>query len=244
MPSTTNVSDSLPTVTIVTPVFNELKNIDHYFSSLNKLTSHCKQVILVDGGSNDGTYESLKIKINESSFGNNIYLCQTKAGRARQMNYGTLKNTSDVIVFLHFDTRLPDNGLELIEASVRKGAFWGRFDVCFDDRRFVYRVIAYLMNLRSALTSIVTGDQAIFVRGDVLKMVGGYPEIPLMEDIMLSTRLKQVSPVSRIKTPVMTLARRWQENGVWKTIMLMWWIRLAYWLGIGPERLARWYKIR
>jgi rSAM/selenodomain-associated transferase 2 len=158
------------------------------------------------------------------------------------MNYGAQRNTSNVVVFLHFDTCLPNNWFELIKESVREGALWGRFDIRLDASGFMFRVIEKFMNYRTALTNIATGDQTIFVRSDVFNLVGGYPEISLMEDIAFTANLRIISSAKCIKHPVVTSARRWKKNGVLRTVFLMWSFRLAYWLGISPERLAHWYK--
>jgi len=231
-----------PTITVVIPVYNESDNTDKYFKSIVALSNQADQVIIVDGNSVDGTYELLREKISALSRAEKISLYQSKPGRARQMNVGTVKNTSDAVIFLHFDTILPASGVEQVRESIRSGVLWGRFDVELDGKKFIFRVIEKLMNYRSVLTNIATGDQAIFVRRDVFKLIGGYPELPLMEDIALSKNLKEISAAKRIESPVLTSSRRWQSNGVWKTIVMMWSIRLAYWSGIKPERLARWYR--
>jgi rSAM/selenodomain-associated transferase 2 len=237
-----SISGKLPTTTLVIPVYNESDRVEQFISCLETTAGHASQVIIVDGGSSDGTFKLLENRISTSSISNIIFLYQSAPGRARQMNSGAMKNTSDVIVFLHVDTCLPDDGLELISNSIINGAFWGRFDVRLDGDRFIFRIIEYFINLRSALTGIATGDQAIFVRADVFRIASGYPDIPLMEDVAFSSVLREMGPVARIKAPVTTSARRWQSNGIWRTILLMWSLRFLYWLGIKPARLARYYR--
>lgn len=242
MEQAANKLEKEPTLTLVIPVYNESANVEKFFSCLETAIGCASQVIIVDGGSDDGTYQKLESNISASSFSNITSLYQSAPGRAKQMNFGARKNTSDVIIFLHFDTCLPDNALELVRESIKNGAFWGRFDVRLDNEQPVFRVIENLMNLRSAMTSIATGDQGIFVRADIFRIVNGFPDIPLMEDIELSKNLKELAPADRIKSRATTSARRWQTNGVWKTIALMWFFRLAFWLGINPARLARFYR--
>ncbi|MFV1993107.1 MAG: TIGR04283 family arsenosugar biosynthesis glycosyltransferase [Acidiferrobacterales bacterium] len=235
-------STSLPGISIVIPVYNENKSIDDYIDRVLSITGDVDQVVIVDGTSNDGTFEKLNSFLETHSDNNKVKLYRSEPGRARQMNFGAEKCFGDAIIFLHVDTTLPDDGIALVQEKLKNGAYWGRFDVKLDAEPVMYRVIETIMNWRSACTSIATGDQAIFVRTDVFKMINGFPVIPLMEDIAISNHLKTVALTSRIKSPVLTSARRWQDQGVWPTILLMSMIRLAFWFGIKPERLARWYR--
>jgi rSAM/selenodomain-associated transferase 2 len=157
------------------------------------------------------------------------------------MHAGALVANSDVLLFLHADVKLPDGAVEAVRAAIRQGYLWGRFDVRLSGRNFLFRIIERLMNWRSAATGIITGDQAIFVRRDVYCMLGGYAPMDLMEDIEFSTRLKWVGRPARLHRPVMVSARRWEEKGILRTILLMWTLRLLYWLGVSPKRLGRWY---
>lgn len=157
------------------------------------------------------------------------------------MHAGTLAANSDVLLFLHADVRLPEGAVDAVRAAIRRGCLWGRFDVRLSGRNFLFRLIEQLMNARSALTGIATGDQAIFVRRDVYRMLGGYAPMDIMEDIEFSTRLKWVGRPARLHGPVMVSARRWEEKGILRTVLLMWTLRLLYWLGVSPRRLARWY---
>jgi len=236
-----NTNARLPTISIVIPVYNEIKSIEKFINNFFSIAGDVDQVVIVDGMSSDGTYDKLKSILAARPDNHHISLLQSEPGRARQMNVGAEKCSGDAIVFLHVDTTLPGDGIVLIQEKLNDGAYWGRFDVRLDAEPVMYRVIETMMNWRSACTSIVTGDQAIFIRTDVFKMIGGFPVIPLMEDIAISDRLKTVAAAKRIKSRVLTSARRWQAQGVWSTILLMSVFRLGYWFGIKPERLARWY---
>ena len=162
-------------------------------------------------------------------------------GRAFQMNAGARQARGDVLLFLHADTRLPPEAAGAIRQALTKGFRWGRFDVRLDDPRRVFRTVEAAMNVRSALSGIATGDQAIFVERELFRRLGGYANIPLMEDIELSRRLKPYGRPARIRSRVHTSARRWQAGGVVRTILQMWGLRLMYWLGVAPQRLASWY---
>jgi len=164
-------------------------------------------------------------------------------GRAQQMNAGAATAFGDVLLFLHADTRLPDGAKGLIDAALTGNRHvWGRFDVRLDGVGWRLRVVAAAMNVRSRLTGIATGDQAIFARRSVFERVGGFPLQPLMEDIELSRRLRAISRPVCIRARAVTSARRWESRGVGRTIVLMWWLRFAYWCGVSPERLARRYQ--
>lgn len=236
-----NASVRLPTISIVIPVYNEIKSIEKFINNLFSIAGDMDQIVVVDGKSNDGTYEKLKSILAARPDNHHTRLLQSEPGRARQMNAGAEKCSGDVIIFLHADTTLPGDGIAFVQEKINDGACWGRFDVRLDAAPAMYRVIETMMNWRSACTNIVTGDQAIFVRTDVFNMIGGFPVIPLMEDIAISDRLKTVAAARRIKSRVLTSARRWQAQGVWSTILLMSVLRLGFWLGIKPECLARWY---
>lgn len=199
------------------------------------------EVIIVDGGSSDGTWEYVSDHCPES-----VKLCRNDAGRARQMNTGALKAAGDVLLFLHADTVLPEGALEHIRAGLEQypDRRWGRFDVRFDHVGPVLKLVARAMNLRSAWTGLCTGDQALFVRRRDFLAVGGFAPIPLMEDVELSRRLKRVSPPLRLRHRVTTSSRRWHTRGVWRTIVLMWRLRWQYWRGVPAEELAKRYHGR
>jgi rSAM/selenodomain-associated transferase 2 len=159
------------------------------------------------------------------------------------MNAGAAKASGDVLLFLHADTRLPTAAEHaILDGLERSGLCWGRFDVRIEGRNPLLLVVGWLMNLRSRLTGIATGDQAMFVRRQAFETVGRFAEIPLMEDIALSKRLKRVSRPLCIRERVITSGRRWEENGILATVMLMWRLRLAYFFGADPKELARRYE--
>lgn len=223
------------TVAVILPVLNEA-------GTLPTLLEHLRQqmpdeIIVVDGGSTDAPRDVAQAEIDPLS----VRWLVSARGRARQMNAGAAAAHSDILLFLHADTHLPSDAIGSVRAVIRAGNVWGRFDVRLDNPRFVYRVIEWFMNQRSAITGIATGDQAIFVRRDVFEALGGYPAIALMEDIALSVRLRRIKTPARLRTAVTTSVRRWERNGVTRMVLRMWWLRLCYWLGVSPERLARWY---
>ena len=158
------------------------------------------------------------------------------------MNAGAAKARGEVLLFLHADTRLPEGADALVLEAVAQGAAWGRFDVRIEGRSALLRLVAALMNLRSRCSGIATGDQAIFVRADRFRRIGGYPDQPLMEDIELSRRLRAASPPRCLRQRVRTSGRRWESRGVWRTIVLMWWLRWRYWRGASPQALAEAYR--
>ena len=157
------------------------------------------------------------------------------------MNAGAAAARGDILLFLHADTRLPNDTDGLMRDGLARSArVWGRFDVQFDGGR-LFSLIAFLMNLRSRLTGIATGDQGIFVIRSVFESVGGFPPIELMEDIALSARLKHISRPLCLRARVTTSARRWRTHGILNTVLLMWRLRLAFFFGADPARLAQRY---
>jgi len=219
-------------LSIVVPTLNEAQNIVPLLTGLQPLRVRGVEVVVADGGSSDGT-PALAAPLADQ-------VLSAAQGRARQMNAGAARATGVALLFLHADTRLPDDALRAVDFALNRHR-WGRFDVRFDSRRPLLRLVARMMNLRSRLTGIATGDQALFVTRAAFQAVGGFPEQRLMEDIELSRRLKRMGSPACLKTPVITSARRWEEHGAWRTILLMWRLRWAYWRGATPELLARHY---
>ena len=222
------------TLSIIIPVLNEVRLIEACLGRLSDVRARGTEIIVVDGGSQDGTAAIAE------SFADRVL--PAPRGRASQMNAGANVAKGDILVFLHADTTLPQDTDVLIEkAFAHSDRIWGRFDTRIVPATPSLFVVAWLMNLRSRLSGIATGDQAIFVRKSAFMRVGGYPEIPLMEDIALSKKLKRISKPICLRAKVSTSARRWQKYGVTRTILLMWWLRLAYYLGADPKALARQY---
>jgi rSAM/selenodomain-associated transferase 2 len=220
---------------IVIPVLNEAASIGKALLRLREQTVHTQaEIIVVDAGSSDDTQSIAK------AFGARVLTAAR--GRASQQNKGAAVAVGDVLLFLHADTVLPENALEDIARGFEtSSAAWGRFDVRLDSDDVRLKVVAAMMNWRSRVTGIATGDQCIFVKREVFQRVGGFADLALMEDIDLSKRLKRVSPPLCVTSRALTSARRWRANGVVRTVLLMWWLRFAYWIGISPQRLARWY---
>lgn len=224
-----------PQISIVIPVVNEAARLADTLQALQALRSRC-ELLVVDGGSRDASPLIAKPLVDQ------ILLSQS--GRARQMNLGAQQAQADVLLFLHADTRLPDQAIALILSAVAQGWSWGRFDVQFDSPQTIFKLIAGMMNARSRLTGIATGDQAIFITRQAFRAVGGFPEIALMEDIAISVALKKLGKPCCLKTKVVTAARRWQQHGILRTILLMWCLRLRYFFGANPDELAAQYYRR
>ncbi len=221
-------------LSIIVPVLDEAEGIAATLDALAAPRAAGHEVIVVDGGRGDGTLALSHGRADAAIIG--------PRGRARQMNAGAKHARGEVLLFLHADTRLPRFGVERIASVVSQGAAWGRFDVRIEGRSPMLAVVAALMNARSRLTGIATGDQAMFVRRDLFERVGGFPDQPLMEDIELSRRLRACAPPACLRERVATSGRRWESRGVWRTIVLMWRLRWRYWRGGAADDLARAYR--
>lgn len=220
-------------ISIIIPVLNEAARIEDTLTALQPFRRRGHEIIVVDGGSTDKTAEQAGPLADQ--------VLTTTRGRARQMNAGAAKASGNVLLFLHADTRLPTDTDQFVEVALAPGLVWGRFDVSFDTDDRLLKLVAWSMNLRSRLSGVATGDQAIFIKRESFETIGGYPEIDLMEDLALSDKLlKRARPVC-LRVKVTTSARRWQEHGRIRTILLMWWLRLRYRLGADPGKLARRY---
>ena len=218
---------------IVVPMLDEAATLPALLVHLAGWRARGCEVVLVDGGSRDDSVAMARAA--------GLRVVVAERGRARQMNAGAQACGGALLLFLHADTRLPEAADAMVRAALAVQA-WGRFDVRIDGRPLMLRVVAALMNLRSRLSGIATGDQAIFVRREVFEALGGFPDQPLMEDIELSRRLLRVSRPACLRARVRTSGRRWEQHGVWRTIALMWRLRWAYWRGVPAERLAEAYR--
>jgi len=226
-----------PLLSIIIPVLNEAANIVGALEALAPLRARGAEIIVVDGGSADGTV-ALATPLADR-------IITRARGRAVQMNAGAAIVHGDVLLFLHADTRLPVDADRLIlDGLAQSGRAWGRFDVTIDSRHPLLPLVAAVMNVRSRLTGIATGDQAMFVTRDAFDATGGFPEIALMEDIEFARRLKRISAPLCLRARVTTSGRRWESRGVLRTIVLMWRLRLAYFCGARPEALAQRYGYR
>ncbi|HUQ75115.1 MAG TPA: TIGR04283 family arsenosugar biosynthesis glycosyltransferase [Burkholderiales bacterium] len=216
-------------LSIIVPALNEAQGIRAALGALSALRARGHEVILVDGGSDDGTAD-LAVPFCDG-------VLRSERGRAKQMNAGASAAQGEALLFLHADTRLPPNADQAVFNALERSS-WGRFDVSIDARHPLLPLVACAMNLRSRLTGIATGDQAIFVRRDAF---AGFPEIPLMEDVAFSAAMKRRGRPACLRAQVVTSGRRWERDGVVRTIVLMWRLRLLYALGASPHRLARHY---
>ncbi|MBA2493037.1 MAG: TIGR04283 family arsenosugar biosynthesis glycosyltransferase [Gammaproteobacteria bacterium] len=223
-------------LSVIIPALNEAAGIVRTLQSLQALRTWGHEVIVVDGGSQDDTLKVCRPFVDR--------LLRAPRGRARQMNAGAAVASGNVLVFLHADTILPRSADRAIRMVLHKGSRWGRFDVKLSGRRWLLRLVERTMNLRSRVTGICTGDQAIFVRRQSFEKIGGFKNIELMEDIALSRALRRLGRPARIKWKAVTSSRRWESEGIARTIARMWLLRLGYFLGADPARLARRYGVR
>jgi len=221
-------------VSVIVPTLNERARVAATLSALQDIRRSGHEVLVVDGGSSDDTRDRARPWVDR--------VLRSPKGRALQLNAGARESRGDTLLFLHADTWIPPDALAaFLEEFPEGGRLWGWFDVSLSGRRFVFRVVENLMNLRSRLSRITTGDHAIFVQRGIFEKVGGYPEIPLMEDIALSRLLKREGRPLCLDRRVVTSSRRWEEQGILRTIVLMWRLRLAYALGADPGSLAASY---
>jgi rSAM/selenodomain-associated transferase 2 len=222
-------------LSVIVPMLDEAAELPALLAHLAHWRARGCEVLLVDGGSVDNSAAMARAA--------GFMVVDGERGRARQMNAGAANACGEVLLFLHADTQLPAEADVAVGAALADGRrAWGRFDVLIAGRPPMLRVVAALMNLRSRLTGIATGDQAMFVRRDVFAAVGGFPVQPLMEDVELSRRLLRRSRPACLRVRATTSGRRWEQRGVWRTIVLMWRLRWAYWRGVPAEVLAAAYR--
>lgn len=221
---------AVPSLAIVLAVLNEAETLAARLDALAALRERGARVIVVDGGSGDDSLAIAREHVETT--------LSAPRGRASQMNAGAAACNADLLLFLHADTVLPPNADTLIRTALATDRPWGRFDVRIDSPRRLLATVAGAMNLRSRLTGIATGDQAMFMRRSAFESVGGFPPIALMEDIAMSRHLKKLSRPACLTETVLTSARRWEKHGAWRTIWLMWRLRAAFFFGADPTRLA------
>lgn len=221
-------------LSVIIPVLNESFGISNALEALAPLRARGAEIIVVDGGSKDAT-RALAQPLADR-------VLDSPRGRAAQMNAGAKASGGELLLFLHADTLLPADSDRLIEAALQAGQCWGRFDVVIAGTHPMLSLIGFTMNLRSRWTGIATGDQAMFMRREAFDSVGGFPPLALMEDIAMSSRLKRLSPPACLRERVCTSGRRWENHGVLRTVLLMWWLRLKFFFGAAPEHLAQSYE--
>jgi rSAM/selenodomain-associated transferase 2 len=223
-----------PVLSVIVPVLNEAAGIVAVLQPLAALRQRGVEVLVVDGGSQDDTVAWARPHADA--------VLSAPRGRARQMNHGAAQARGAVLWFVHADTLIPPEADRRVRTAIDAGALWGRFDVRIVGQHPMLRVVAALMNLRSRLSGIATGDQALFVRRDAFERVGGFPDQPLMEDVELSKRLRALGAPACLRERVATSGRRWETRGVWRTIVLMWRLRWRYWRGESAQALAEAYR--
>jgi rSAM/selenodomain-associated transferase 2 len=219
-------------ISVIIPALNEESSISAAIESIIPLQPH--EIIVVDGDSTDRTVAICR------ELG--ICVLSSPRGRARQMNLGAQHATGDALLFLHADTQLPCSALDDIRRALADPRIvGGRFDVRLDGKHWMLKLIGVMISLRSRLSKVATGDQGIFVRRAVFAELGGYPDLPLMEDVALARALRRRGSVALLRSRVVTSARRWEAEGVWRTIFKMWALKALYLLGVSPLRLKRYY---
>jgi len=220
-------------ISIIIPVLNEADGIEAFLKKLQVFRQSGHEVVLVDGKSNDNTCTLAR------PFVDRMMCCEK--GRAKQLELGAKMATGQVFLFLHADTLLPENADLAILEALFKGSYWGRFNVRLSGSQFLFRIIERMMNWRSCVTGIATGDQAIFLSKMLYHDIGGMPQIQLMEDIELSKRLIKWTKPACLNSFVITSSRRWEKNGILSTILFMWSMRLQYFFGVSPKDLYNKY---
>lgn len=223
-----------PSLSVIIPARNEAETLPLLLADLAALRAAGAELLLVDGGSQDATCALAQDRVDQ--------LLHSEPGRARQMNLGAAAARGDYLWFVHADTRVSQQAIDALLAVLQLRPVWGRFDVRLSGRGLALSVIGCMISLRSRITGIATGDQGIFVARSQFEALGGYAEIPLMEDIELCRRLKRLARPRCLRPVLLTSSRRWQQHGMWRTVWLMWCLRLAYYCGTSPEKLARRYR--
>lgn len=224
----------MTSISFVIPILNEEAALTKQSSSFQALIKEGHEIIAVDAGSFDAS-----VAIAENI---GCVCLNSKASRGLQLHIGAEKCSNDIIVFLHADTQLPKSAVQSILNTLSANKkYWGRFDVAFTNSSLVFKTIAWFMNRRSCITAVVTGDHTLFIKRETYFALGGFANIPLMEDVELSKRLKKHSRPACLKDTVITSSRKWETNGILKTVLSMWRFRLLFYFGASPEKLAKQY---
>lgn len=231
-------------LSIIMPVYNEAVRVAYFVERACALLKPGHELLVVDGGSSDGT---VRILHNLQSQGLPFALLQSAKGRAAQMNAGAAQAAGQALLFLHADTEMPCASFNTLISTIEQQQsplWWGRFNVRIVGQSRWLPMVAWFMNQRSRMTRICTGDQALFCSRTLFEQTGGFPSQPLMEDIDWCTRAGRVpgAVFMPLQAVVLTSGRRWDEHGAWKTIVLMWSLRLRYFLGESPEKIAQRYR--
>lgn len=223
-----------PLLSVVIPVRNEAQALPCLLDDLAGLRAAGAELIVVDAGSSDGTCELAQGRVDQ--------LLSTEPGRALQMNAGAAAARGEYLWFVHADTRISSESLSSLQAALGARPLWGRFDVRLSGSGLALWVIGWMISLRSRISGIASGDQGIFVLRERFSALGGYASIPLMEDLQLCRRLKALARPCCLRPPLLTSSRRWEQHGIWRTVLLMWCLRVAYYCGASPEKLSRQYR--
>lgn len=228
-------------ISVIVPLYNEGKVVFSLINHLKNLDG-MGEAILVDASDHSDSIAAIE-QLSKAEL-NNVTIKFVRAkgiGRGLQMNHGAELSQGNVLLFLHCDTRLPDDAMDLIDKTISVDHAWGRFDVALDANNLTIQIVEKMINLRSRFRTIATGDQAMFCKKSLFEKCGKFPEIPIMEDIAISKKFNQHTPPALINTAVTTSARRWNNSGVIRTVLLMWKLRFMYWIGVDSYRLAKLY---
>lgn len=220
-------------ISIIIPVLNEEGSIKNLLQQLQSYRQQGHEIIVVDGGSEDNTFAVSKLLADKT--------IESQPNRSTQMNRGTEYASHDILWFLHADSLIPENAVGKIQMALNKKN-WGRFNISLSGTSWMFRIIENMINLRSCITGIATGDQGLFMKREIFEVVQGYSNLPLMEDIDLSKKLKRISTPVCLKDKIITSSRRWEKHGILKTVLLMWQLRFLYWFGVSADKLAQKYK--
>lgn len=221
-------------ISVIIPFINEKKYLPGLIDQLRPILDLGHEIILVDGGGTDN--------FSKKNADDGITLYYSDKGRSKQMNLGASRAEGDILWFLHADSRLEQPVMDYIDGMDEADLSWGRFNVKLSGKKYIFNVISMMMNMRSSFTGIATGDQGIFVDRELFKLVGGYNDIEIMEDINICKKLKRITAPLNFKLIILTSSRRWQDKGIIKTILLMWVMRILYFIGVSPSLLIKFYE--